>query len=100
MPLQIDEIIVWLIVGMLAGSLAGLVLKRRKSGYGHLANLGIGMAGAVIGGFIFNVLRIDMGLANISISAQDLVAAFLGALVFMGLVTFIRRRMASSKNIK
>ena len=91
MDATIVKLIVWVLVGMLAGSLAGLVVKGKKEGFGKLANLGIGMAGALIGGFLFNILKIDLGLANISISLHDLVAAFVGSFVFLGLLTFGRR---------
>ena len=91
MDATIVKLIVWIFVGMLAGSLTGLVVTGKKKGFGKLANLGIGMAGALIGGFLFNILKIDLGLANISISLHDLVAAFVGSLVFLGLLTFGRR---------
>lgn len=83
MEVTLGELVVWLIVGLLAGSFAGLVVKRSKEGFGRYANLGIGLAGALIGGFLFDVLRIDLGLANISISMQDVVAAFVGSLLFL-----------------
>lgn len=75
----VTEVVVWIIVDALAGSLAGLVVTRKKEGFGKYSNLGIGMAGALIGGFLFDVLKIDLGLANISISLQDPVAAFVGS---------------------
>ena len=46
----IGEIIVWLIVGALAGTLTGAVVKGTKEGYGKWKNLGIGLLGAIIGG--------------------------------------------------
>lgn len=93
----VEEFLVWIVIGLLAGSLAGLVVTRRKAGFGRLANLGIGMAGALIGGVLFNILKIDLGLANIVISAEDLVSAFLGSLVFLGLVMLTRRWLANRK---
>ena len=38
MEVAIDDLIVWLIVGMLAGSLAGLVVRRKKAGFGKFTN--------------------------------------------------------------
>ncbi len=83
MEVTISDLLVWLIVGLLAGSLAGLLVKRSKRGFGRLANLGLGLVGAVVGGFLFDLLRIDLGLANISISLQDIVAALVGSLLFL-----------------
>jgi uncharacterized membrane protein YeaQ/YmgE (transglycosylase-associated protein family) len=75
---------------MLAGTLAGLVTTRKKAGYGHLANLGLGLVGALIGGFLFDLLGIAPGLANISISLRDIVAALAGALLFLVLLHYAR----------
>jgi uncharacterized membrane protein YeaQ/YmgE (transglycosylase-associated protein family) len=76
-------IVVWLIVGALAGSLAGMVVKRSKEGFGRVVNLGIGLVGALVGGFFFKIFNIDLGLKNIVFSFEDLVAAFLGSLLFL-----------------
>ena len=91
MQATIPDLLVWFIVGLLAGTLAGLVVKRRKEGYGRFVNLGLGLVGALIGGFIFDALRIDLGLANISVSLQDIVSAFVGSLIFLALMFFGKR---------
>ena len=91
MGITIAELATWIIVGALAGSLAGMVVMRRKEGLGRFVNLGIGLAGALIGGFLFDVLGVDLGLADITISLSDVVAAFVGALIFWVGVTFILR---------
>lgn len=90
MEVTLVDLLVWIIVGMLAGSLTGLVVKRKKEGFGWYVNLGIGLAGALIGGFLFDILKIDLGLANISVSLQDIVAAFVGSLLFLGALFYGR----------
>ena len=92
------ELVVWIIVGMLAGSLTGLAVKRKREGFGRLVNLGIGMAGALIGGFLFDFLKIDLGMANISVSLQDIVAAFLGSLIFLAILFYVRRWYQGKSN--
>jgi uncharacterized membrane protein YeaQ/YmgE (transglycosylase-associated protein family) len=87
-----DQVIVWFIVGAIAGSLAGLVAKRSKKGYGHFANLGIGLVGALIGGFLFRILRIDLGLGSISVSLEDIIAAFVGAILFLIALWWFNKR--------
>jgi uncharacterized membrane protein YeaQ/YmgE (transglycosylase-associated protein family) len=84
-PMQITWglIVVWLIVGALAGSLAGMVVKRSKEGFGRVANIGIGLVGALVGGFFFKIFNINLGLRNIVVSFEDLVEAFLGSLLFL-----------------
>lgn len=89
--MTLSELFVWLVVGLLAGSLAGLVVKRRREGFGRFANLGIGLAGALIGGVLFDLLGIDLGLASISVSLQDVFAAFIGALLFLAALSIGRR---------
>ena len=87
-----SQIIVWLIVGALAGSIAGVVVRRTKEGFGLFTNLGIGLVGALIGGFIFKALHINLKLGKISVSLEDLLSAFIGSLIFLGVVWFFKRR--------
>ena len=48
---SIDQLVVWIIVGLLGGSIAGLLVQRKRSGFGLARNLIIGLIGALIGGF-------------------------------------------------
>ena len=95
----LGNIIVWMIIGMLAGSLTGLAVKRGKKGFGWYINLGIGMVGALIGGFLFNQFNIARGLENISVSLRDIVAAFVGSLIFL-VIVFFSRKWYQKKSIK
>ena len=50
--------LIWfLIIGGLAGWLAGLIMKGK--GFGVLANIGIGIVGSFIGGFLFGLLQLS-----------------------------------------
>jgi uncharacterized membrane protein YeaQ/YmgE (transglycosylase-associated protein family) len=91
MNITLADLLVWMIVGMIAGSLAGAAVKRTKEGFGRYMNMGIGLVGALIGGFLFDLLRIDFGLENIAISLQDIVSAFVGALLFLAALYYGRR---------
>ena len=92
MEITLSQIIVWLIIGAIAGSLTGLMVKRTRQGFGHLTNLGLGLVGAVIGGALFRLFGIDLGLGTISVSLEDIVAAFLGSVVFLLILRRIRKR--------
>jgi uncharacterized membrane protein YeaQ/YmgE (transglycosylase-associated protein family) len=81
----LGPIIVWLIVGGLAGTLAGRLVTLKKEGLGRWANLGVGLAGALIGGGLFKVCHVDLGLGDFTISFEDLIAAFVGSLLFIAL---------------
>lgn len=86
MPVTFDQIVVWVVVGLLAGSLTGYVVKRERRGFGTFANLGLGLAGALVGGLLFRLLGLFPDLDKFAISLRDLVAAVLGSLlVLLGL---------------
>ena len=44
MKFELAQIVVWLIVGALAGSFAGMVVTFKKEGLGRWTNLGVGLA--------------------------------------------------------
>ncbi len=83
MNITIGELVVWLIVGGLAGSVAGAVVTRKKTGFGLWKNLAVGLAGAVVGGLLFNVFRIDLGLGELAVTFEDLISALLGSLLLL-----------------
>jgi len=98
MQINVDEVITWLIVGALAGSLAGMVVKGRRAGFGRILNLVIGLIGALIGGFLFKVLHIDLGIVGaITVTSEEVVVSFIGSLIFLAVVWFIRK-LRSAKN--
>jgi uncharacterized membrane protein YeaQ/YmgE (transglycosylase-associated protein family) len=94
----VANLIVWIIVGALAGPLAGMVLTRTKVGFGRWKNLGFGLAGALIGGFLCNQLGFTFGVSKIQVGADKLVGAFLGCLLlavgFWGYRFWKRKRAA------
>ena len=92
--MTISKIIVWLIIGALAGTLAGRLVTFSKQGLGFWTNLGLGMLGAVVGGGLFWLLGIDLGLGEIKITFEDLISAFVGSLLCLGAWWLIRRRAA------
>ena len=70
------NIILMLIIGGLAGWLAGQIMKGR--GFGLLGNILVGIVGSVIGGFLFSLL----GLSANSL-VGTLVTATIGAIVLL-----------------
>jgi uncharacterized membrane protein YeaQ/YmgE (transglycosylase-associated protein family) len=79
--MSIGQIVVWIIVGGFAGTLAGRVVTLKKEGLGRWMNFLVGIIGAFIGGEVFKLLRIDFGLGDLKVTFEDLIAAFLGSLV-------------------
>ena len=81
MSVPVGKIVVWLIIGAVAGTLASRLMTFSKRGFGLWANVGIGMVGAVVGGLIFRLLHIDLGLGEIKITFEDLISAFVGSVL-------------------
>jgi uncharacterized membrane protein YeaQ/YmgE (transglycosylase-associated protein family) len=81
MAVGLYNVVTWLLVGLAGGSLAALALTRRTRGFGILRNLLLGVSGALVGGVAFALFNLMPNLDKISISARDLLAAFLGSLV-------------------
>lgn len=76
------NILAWLVVGLIAGWLAGQVMK--GGGYGLVGDIIVGIVGALIGGFLAGVM---LGGDYISgINVQTIVVAFLGAIVLIAIL--------------
>jgi uncharacterized membrane protein YeaQ/YmgE (transglycosylase-associated protein family) len=78
--------LIWfLIIGAIAGWLAGLLMK--GGGFGLLGDIIVGIIGAVLGGWLFGVLGISAGGGLVG----SLIVAFIGAVVLLFLVRLIKR---------
>lgn len=93
---SIDQLVVWIIVGLLGGSIAGLLVRRKRSGFGLARNLIIGLIGALIGGFLFRLFGLFSGLDKVAISLRDVVAAVVGSLLVLAVVSLFWRWRRSS----
>jgi len=78
-------IIIWLIIGAIAGWLAGMVVK--GGGYGLIGDIIIGIIGAVIAGWLFPRLGIYIGTGIIA----SIIDAFIGAVILLVIVRLVRR---------
>ena len=77
--------LVWVVVlGILAGWLAGLIAKGR--GFGLLGDLIVGILGSLLGSFIFGLI----GLAAYGLLGR-LVVSVVGAIVLLWLIRLIKR---------
>lgn len=79
----LDQIIVWAIVGLIGGSLAGALTTWDKQGLGIGRNLALGLAGALVGGFLFRTLGLLPDLDRIAISLRDVLSAVAGSFVVL-----------------
>jgi uncharacterized membrane protein YeaQ/YmgE (transglycosylase-associated protein family) len=79
-----EQLLVFLVIGAVAGWLAGKIIK--GGGFGILGNIIVGILGALIGGWLFGVLGISVGGEWIG----PLVTATVGAIVLLFVVGLIR----------
>ncbi len=80
MSLEPGGILAWLVVGPIAGFLAGQVMK--GGGYGVIGDILMGIVGAFVGGLLFSFLMPGSSAGLIG----SIVVAFIGACVFIALV--------------
>jgi uncharacterized membrane protein YeaQ/YmgE (transglycosylase-associated protein family) len=87
----IGELVAWLIIGALAGTLAGRLVTFSKKGLGLWTNLGVGMAGALVGGLVRKLMGVDFNMGVVTLTFEDLIAAFIGSLVLIVGIWFYRK---------
>jgi uncharacterized membrane protein YeaQ/YmgE (transglycosylase-associated protein family) len=79
-----NGLLYWVVVGLIAGWLAGVVMK--GGGYGIVVDIVLGMLGAIVGGWIFSVLGIGGGGGLIG----GIVVAFIGAVALVALTRALK----------
>jgi uncharacterized membrane protein YeaQ/YmgE (transglycosylase-associated protein family) len=75
----------WIIVGLIAGWLAGQVMK--GGGYGLVVDIVLGILGGIVGGFIFGTLGFSETYGLIG----SIVVAFVGAVVLVWITRLLKR---------
>ncbi|AJZ61577.1 MULTISPECIES: GlsB/YeaQ/YmgE family stress response membrane protein [Paraburkholderia] len=78
-------IIAWLIIGAIAGWLAGVLVK--GGGFGLIVDIIVGIVGAFIGGWLAGVLHISLGGGWIG----SIITAVIGAVILLFLIRLVRR---------
>ncbi|HEX4181273.1 MAG TPA: GlsB/YeaQ/YmgE family stress response membrane protein [Caulobacteraceae bacterium] len=80
------SIIAWLIIGAIAGWLAGVLVK--GGGFGLVGDIVVGIIGAFIGGWLAGVLHIHIGTGWIS----SIITAAVGAALLLFILRAVRMR--------
>jgi uncharacterized membrane protein YeaQ/YmgE (transglycosylase-associated protein family) len=75
----------WIIVGLIAGWLAGQVM--RGGGYGVLVDIILGILGGIVGGWVFGALGIWPGGGMIG----SIIVAFVGAVILVAISRALKR---------
>jgi uncharacterized membrane protein YeaQ/YmgE (transglycosylase-associated protein family) len=80
--------IVWIIFGALAGWIASMVMGKNAQ-MGALANIVVGIVGALIGGFLMTNVFGAQGVTGFNLTS--LLVAVVGAVILLFLVGMVRR---------
>ncbi|HMM63419.1 MAG: GlsB/YeaQ/YmgE family stress response membrane protein [Mesorhizobium sp.] len=80
----IESLIVFLIVGAIAGWLAGLVVK--GYGFGLIGNIVVGIVGALIAGWLFPALGISLGSGILA----AIIHSAIGAIILLVLIRLVK----------
>ncbi|OQM76164.1 GlsB/YeaQ/YmgE family stress response membrane protein [Manganibacter manganicus] len=80
----IESLIVFIIIGAIAGWLAGLIVK--GYGFGLLGNIVVGIVGALIAGWLFPVVGLPLGGGILAAIIQ----AVVGAVVLLVLIRLVK----------
>ena len=82
---MVESVLAWLIVGAIAGWIAGLVVK--GGGFGLIGNIVIGIVGAVVAGWLLPQLGLALGSGIV----RAIINAAIGGIIVLVLIALIRR---------
>jgi uncharacterized membrane protein YeaQ/YmgE (transglycosylase-associated protein family) len=83
--MEVESLLAWLIIGAIAGWLAGLVVQ--GTGFGLIGDIIIGIVGAFIAGWLFPQLGIHLGTGIIA----AIIDAAIGAVILLAIIKLVRR---------
>jgi uncharacterized membrane protein YeaQ/YmgE (transglycosylase-associated protein family) len=83
--INIQALIIWLIVGAVAGWLAGMVVKGGT--YGLIGNIIVGVIGGLIAGWLFPRIGVVIGAGFIG----EIINAFIGGVILLLILRLIKR---------
>ena len=85
-------IIAWIVLGLIAGGLAKLIMPGRDPG-GIIVTMLIGIAGAIVGGFVFSLFG---GGGVTGLNLGSIIVAIIGALILLALYRMVAGRGRTS----
>lgn len=85
MPIDLQSLIVWLVIGAIAGWLAGQIMT--GGGLGLVGNILVGIAGAVVAGWLFPSLGFAIGGPFIG----AIINALIGAIIVLFALSLLKR---------
>jgi uncharacterized membrane protein YeaQ/YmgE (transglycosylase-associated protein family) len=82
---MVESFIIWIIVGAIAGWLAGMVVK--GGGFGLIGDIVVGIVGAIIAGWLLPQLGIVIGSGIVA----AIIDAFIGAVILLVIIKLVKR---------
>jgi len=82
---MVESFIIWIIVGAIAGWLAGMVVK--GGGFGLIGDIVVGIVGAIIAGWLLPQLHIVIGSGFVA----AVIDAFIGAVILLVIIKLVKR---------
>jgi uncharacterized membrane protein YeaQ/YmgE (transglycosylase-associated protein family) len=83
--MSLSGLLIWLLIGAIAGWLAGIIVK--GYGFGLVGNIVVGIFGAIFGGWLFG----QIGIASSSGILGTILGATIGAVILLFLIRLVRR---------
>jgi len=85
MVMTIEALIIWLVIGAVAGWLAGLIME--GYGFGLIGNIVVGIVGALIAGWLLPKL----GFVLIGGIGAAIINAVIGAVILLAIIGFVKK---------
>jgi len=86
--MDLTNLLVWVIIGAVAGWLASIVMKTNQS-QGLLMDIIVGIVGGLIGGWLLTALGVGGAVTGLNLGS--LLTAFIGAVVLLAILRLVRR---------
>jgi uncharacterized membrane protein YeaQ/YmgE (transglycosylase-associated protein family) len=83
--MDLQALIIWLIIGAIAGWLAGQIMS--GGGFGLVGDIIVGIIGAFIAGWLFPYLGLHLGAGIVG----EIIAAAIGAIILLFIARLVRR---------
>jgi uncharacterized membrane protein YeaQ/YmgE (transglycosylase-associated protein family) len=87
--MDLTSLLIFLLLGLVAGWLAGLVMK---GGYGLVGDMVVGVIGAFLGGWLSSML---FGVGVTGFNPVSILIAFVGAVLFIAILRLVSGRRAT-----
>ena len=82
---MVESFIIWIIVGAIAGWLAGMVVK--GTGFGLIGDIIVGIVGAIIAGWLLPAIGFPIAAGIVG----AIIDAFIGAVILLLIIKLVKR---------